>query len=218
MGSEAPIRVVLADDHELFRTGLRGLLEGEGIEVVAEAADGLQAAEVVAANAPDVVVMDINMPRQSGIEATREIRRRSPASRVLIVSVYENEESIGETIVAGACGYLLKDSAVEDIAEGVRAAARGEAKLSARIAAQLLERLRVDEAPGDLPPSEPPPLTERELEVLRLIATGKDNNAIAAQLLMSQQTVKNHVSNVLAKLEVQNRIQAAVYAVQRGTA
>jgi DNA-binding NarL/FixJ family response regulator len=216
MGNEAPIRVVLVEDHELFRKGLRGLLEEEGIEVVDEAPDGEQAVDLVSASAPDVVVMDINMPGKSGIEATREIRRRSPTSRVLILSVYENDESISEAIVAGACGYLLKDSAVEDISAGVRAAARGEAKLSARIATQLLDRLRGDEPASGLPPSERPQLTERELEVLRLIAAGKDSGKIAAELFISQQTVKNHVSNVLAKLEVQNRLQAAVYAVRRG--
>jgi DNA-binding NarL/FixJ family response regulator len=218
MASEAPTRVVLVEDHELFRTGLRELLEDEGVEVIEEVADGEQAIVVVAANAPDVVVMDINLPGRSGIDATREIRRHSPTTQVLILSVYEDEQRIGAAIAAGACGYLLKDSAVEDISRGVQAAARGEAILSARIAAQLLERLRENELPAELPADERLELNERELEVLRLIATGTDHAAIAAELSIGPQTVKNHVSNVLAKLEVGSRIQAAVSAVRRETA
>jgi DNA-binding NarL/FixJ family response regulator len=215
-GRETPIRIILVEDHDLFRRGLRDLLEQEGIEVVGEAGDGTTAVELVEDAAPDVVVMDINMPGMSGIEATREIMRRSPATRILMLSVYEDEESVAEAIVAGACGYLLKDSAVEDIPDGVRAAARGEGKLSPRIAAQILDRLRGTESAGDLPASERPKLTDRELQVLRLMAAGKDNPEIAAELFISQQTVKNHVSNVLAKLQIDNRIQAAVYAVRRG--
>jgi DNA-binding NarL/FixJ family response regulator len=216
IGTEAPIRVVVVEDHELFRKGLCDLLAGEGIDIVDEAADGDSAIEVVAASAPDVAVMDINLPGRSGIEAAREIRRRSPTTRILMLSVYEDEESISDAIVAGASGYLLKDSAVEDIADGVRAAARGEAKLSARIAGALLHRLRELESSTDVSATDRPRLTERELEVLRLIAAGKDNGAIAAQLFISPRAVRNHVSNVLAKLEVQNRIEAAVYAARRG--
>lgn len=211
MGTEQPIRVVLVDDHELFRQGLRGLLEDDGVEVVDEAADGETAVRKVAATAPDVVVMDVNLPAKSGIEATREIRRESPTSRVLMVSVYEEENRIAEAIVAGASGYLLKDSAAEEISAGVRATARGEPKLSSRIAARLLRRVEEGGPPG----AGRPLLTDRETAVLRAIAAGKDNDEIASTLGTNAQTVRGHVANVLAKLEMTSRIEAAVHAMRR---
>lgn len=215
MRTEVPIRVVLVDDHELFRVGLRTLLEEEGIEVVGEAVDGEGAIDVIAAAAPDVVVMDVNLPGRAGTEVTREVRRRSPTSRVLMLSVSEDEADIAEAIAAGACGYLLKDSAVEDIAEGVRAAVRGEVKLSARIAGRLLDLLRAGEPVGELPAAERTGASDRELEILGLIAAGRDTPTIAADLGISAEEIRNHIANVLTKIEVQERIRTAVRAVRR---
>jgi DNA-binding NarL/FixJ family response regulator len=217
MGAMEPIRVVLVEDHELFRAGLRELLNGEDIEVVGEAADGERAIDEIVAKAPDVVVMDVHLPGKPGPEVTREVRRRSPSSRVLMLSVSEGDDDIAEAIVAGACGYLLKDSAVEDIAEGVRAAMRGEAMLSARIAGKLLDRLQADESPAELPDSERSRATGRELEVLGLISAGRDAATIADDLGITREEMRNHVANVLAKIEVRERIRAAVLAVRRGT-
>lgn len=214
--SSAPIRVVVVDDHHLFRQGLRELLQEEGLEVVGEASDGSEAVRVVGETAPDVVVMDLHMPGMSGLEAVREISRLSPAAWVLMLTVSSADEDVAEAIVAGACGYLLKDAPVEQVVDGVRAAARGEALLSSSVAARLLARLRGDGDPASV--GARPELTDREREVLALIAAGKDNGEIAEELFVSPQTVKNHVSNVLEKLQVENRIQAAVQAVRRGLA
>jgi DNA-binding NarL/FixJ family response regulator len=207
-------RVVLVDDHELFRNGLRDLLQEHSVEVVGDAAEGASALDLVRRSAPDVVVMDIHMPGGSGIEATRRIRATAPATRVLMLTVSADETAVADAILAGACGYLLKDASPDQIVAGVQAAAAGESLLSSRIAADLLERLREG---GSLTSgeTEATELTERELQVLRLMAEGMDNREIAEELVISVQTVKNHVSNVLAKLEVQNRIQAAVHAVRR---
>jgi two-component system NarL family response regulator len=215
-GTAGPaVTVALVDDHELFRSGLRELLVEHGFEIVGEAGDGLTAVELVERTAPSVVVMDINMPRQSGIEATRAIRRSSPSTRVLMLTVSPGETNVSEAILAGASGYVLKDAAVDDIVAAVHATARGESLLSPAIAAQLLKHIRGHETLGELPGDELPQLTARELDVLRLVAAGRDNTQIATELVISQQTVKSHVSNILAKLEVDNRIQAAVYAVRR---
>jgi len=209
MGMEQPIRVVLVEDHELFRNGLRSLLDEEdGIEVVDEAPDGESATAVVAAHAPDVVVMDMNLPARSGVETTREIRTYSPTTRVLMLSISEDADDITDALVAGACGYLLKDSAVEDIADGIRGAVRGEPKLSARIAARLLERVGSD-GDGELTMGREV-FTDRELEVLNLIAAGDDYEAIGVRLSASPTAIRNHLSNLLAKLEAAARIEAAL--------
>jgi len=212
--SAPPIRVVVVDDHQLFREGLRELLEEEGFEVAGEASDGAMAVRLVRDLAPDVTVMDLNMPKMTGVEAVRAIRENSPTTRVMMLTVSPADDDVAEAIVAGACGYLLKDASVEEIVEGIRAAARGESLLDPAVAERLLERLRGEA----VTPAERPHLTAREAEVLRLVAAGKDNRAIAAELFVSPQTVKNHVSNLLQKLQVDNRIQAAVQAVRRGLA
>jgi two-component system, NarL family, response regulator LiaR len=210
------IRVVLVDDHDLFRRGLRELLEEQGLHVVGEAADGEEAVRLAGHAAPDVVVMDLSLPRTSGVEATRRLAAASPASNVLVLTISADETSVIEAIEAGACGYLLKDASAVDIAAGVRAAADGESLLSPRIAGRLLERLRGPRAGDDH--GERAELSERELEVLRLLAEGRDNDEIAEALVISPRTVKNHVSSILGKLHLENRIQAAVYAVRRGLA
>jgi len=211
-----PIRVIVVDDHDLLRKGVRDLLTEHGLQVVGEAADGDDAVRLVAHAAPDVVVMDLNMPRMSGIEATRRLARVSPTSRVLVLTVSADDETVADAIEAGASGYLLKDASGDEIASGVRAAAAGEALISPRIASRLLERLRPEEGsqgPGSGTGAE---LTDREAEVLRLLAAGRDNAGIAQELYISPRTVKNHISSILAKLHVDNRIQAAVYAVRKG--
>jgi DNA-binding NarL/FixJ family response regulator len=209
------LRVMLVDDHDLFRTGLRNLLEEQGVQIVAEASEGSMALDLVRELAPDVVVMDLNMPGMNGIEATREIARVAPLTRVVVLTISDQDEDVIDAIVAGACGYLLKDSSIQDLMQGIRAAAIGEALISPHIAAKVLQRVRAhgvasDDAAGG------PELSDRETEVLRLIANGKDNADIAQELHISPKTVKNHISNILMKLQIENRIQAAVYAVRRG--
>jgi DNA-binding NarL/FixJ family response regulator len=214
-GEAEPIRVIVVDDHDLLRQGLRDLLTEHGLRVVGEAENGEDAVRLVAHVAPDVVVMDLNMPRMSGVEATRRLAEVAPNSRVLVLTVSEDDDTVAQAIEAGATGYLLKDASGEDIAAGVRAAADGEALISPSIASRLLERLRPagDEAGG---PAGGAQLTDREVEVLRLLAAGRENADIAQELFISPRTVKNHISSILAKLHVDNRIQAAVYAVRKG--
>jgi NarL family two-component system response regulator LiaR len=213
--SAAEIRVVLVDDHALYRGGLREALETRGVEVVGEASEGTSAIQLVRDVAPDVVLMDVNMPGLSGIESTMRIRAVAPTAQVIMLTVSADEQDVEEAIFAGARGYVLKDAPLDEIHAAVRAAAVGESLLSPRIAADILERIRADLGRPALPEEARAELTEREREVLSLIAQGKDNAQIADQLFVSVQTVKNHVSNILAKLEVQNRVQAAVQAVQR---
>jgi DNA-binding NarL/FixJ family response regulator len=208
------IRVVLVDDHAIFRNGLRELLEERGIDVVAEASDGETAVQVVRDVAPDVVAMDIAMPGMSGVEATSEVRAAAPSAKVIMLTVSADERDVDEAIVAGACGYVLKDAALDEIVAGVRAAAAGDALLSPRIAAGILERARANAA-ASLAYSGQAELTEREGEVLSLMTEGKDNAAIAKELFISPHTVKNHVSNILGKLQCESRVEAAVKAARR---
>jgi two-component system, NarL family, response regulator LiaR len=203
----------VVDDHDLFRTGLRGLLEDQGISVVGEAADGAEGVRLALHAKPDVVVMDLNMPVMNGIEATRKLIAEQPDAKVLVLTINEDDDSAFAAISAGAVGFLVKDASITEIAEGVRAAAEGRSYLSPRIAGGLVKRLRDTQrtaADGEVD------LSERELEVLRLLAEGRDNAEIAAELVVSVGTVKTHVSRVLLKLGLENRIQAAVYAARRG--
>ena len=209
------LRVMLVDDHDLFRTGLRNLLEEQGVHIVAEAPDGGAALALVRELAPDVVVMDLNMPGMNGIEATREITRLAPLTRVLVLTISDQDSDVMDAILAGACGYLMKDSSIQDLMQGIRAASVGEALISPHIAAKVLQRVRATSVETD-DPGQGPELSDRETEVLRLIANGKDNAEIAQELHISPKTVKNHISNILMKLQIENRIQAAVYAVRRG--
>jgi DNA-binding NarL/FixJ family response regulator len=209
------LRVMLVDDHDLFRTGLRNLLEEQGVLIVAEASEGASALGLVRELAPDVVVMDLNMPGMNGIEATREIARVAPLTRVVVLTISDQDADVLDAILAGACGYLLKDSSIQDLMAGIRAASVGEALISPHIAAKVLQRVRATSVETDAP-NAGPELSDRENEVLRLIANGKDNAEIAQELHISPKTVKNHISNILMKLQIDNRIQAAVYAVRRG--
>lgn len=206
------ISVLIADDHPFVRHGLRTYLETlEDMEVMDEAADGARAVELAARLLPDVVLMDLVMPEVDGIEATRRIKAVSPATKVIVLTSFDDDEKVFPAIKAGAAGYLLKDVAPAELAEAVRKASRGEALLAPSVAARLMQ-----EVSGERPPAAG--LTERELEVLRLIARGMSNKLIARELVVSEKTVKTHVSNILAKLHLADRTQAALYAVREGLA
>jgi DNA-binding NarL/FixJ family response regulator len=207
-----PLRVVLADDHPFYREGLARLLRASGIEVVGEVPNGEAAIRAVEETAPDVVVMDLNMPGLSGLEATRRLTELAPASRVLVLSVSAQEADVTDAILAGASGYVLKDGPVEEVVAGIQAAAAGESLVSPRIATMLLRRIR--DAAGPDVDLAGVPLSLRELEVLRLMAEGKANHEIAERLVISPSTVRNHISSILMKLQVENRVQAAVRAVR----
>jgi DNA-binding NarL/FixJ family response regulator len=204
------------DDHDLFRTGLRTLLEEQGVDIVGEAETGTKALEQIREVAPEVVVMDLNMPGISGVEATRQIAMIAPLTRVLVLTISDQDTDVMDAILAGACGYLLKDASINELIQGINAAAVGESLVSPTIASKVLQRVRASSAShreAELIQSE---LSDREIEVLKLIANGKDNAMIAGELHISPKTVKNHISNILMKLQIENRIQAAVYAVRSG--
>jgi DNA-binding NarL/FixJ family response regulator len=209
-------RVLLVDDHDLFRTGLRNLLEEQGVEVVAEAGTGMEAIALVRELAPEVVVMDLNMPGISGVEATRQITSIAPLTRVLVLTISDQDGDVIDAIMAGACGYLLKDASIQELLRGIRAAAVGESLISPHVASKVLQRVRASSAQPEIAQTIRSELSEREIEVLKLIANGKENAEIAAELHISPKTVKNHISNILMKLQIENRIQAAVYAVRSG--
>jgi len=214
-GLEA-LRVLIVDDHDLFRTGLRNLLEEKGVQVSGEAASGNEAVRFVREDAPDVVVMDLNMPGMGGVEATRHIAAIAPLTRVVVLTISDEDADVMDAILAGACGYLLKDSSIDELMAGIRAAWRGESLISPGIAAKVLQRVRATSAQPEIADTIRSELSDREIEVLKLIANGKDNAVIAAELHISPKTVKNHISNILMKLQIDNRIQAAVYAVRSG--
>jgi DNA-binding NarL/FixJ family response regulator len=207
-----PIKVVVIDDHVLFRSGLRELLHQEEIQVVGEASTAEAGLEVIERHSPNVVVMDLSLPRMSGHEAIRQIAAIAPDTQVLVLTISAEETDVTDAVLAGACGYLLKDASVEDIVAGVRAAAIGDSMVSPRMATALLRQLRGHRRNDARPKIDS--LSTREREVLRLVVEGKDNAAIAGELFISPYTVKNHISNILLKLKVENRLQAAVCAVR----
>jgi DNA-binding NarL/FixJ family response regulator len=211
--ADAGIRVLVVDDHDVFRSGLSRLLAEQGFEVVGHAADGEEALDLAARLVPDVIVMDLSLPGMSGIETTRQLAVTVPQSRVLMFTISARDGDVKDAVVAGACGYILKDAAVGEIASGVRAAAAGESVISPRIATKLLDHVRAASVDGSHEESGAR-LSNREIEILRLMAAGKENKEIAQELFISPQTVKNHISNILTKLQIENRIQAAVYAVR----
>jgi DNA-binding NarL/FixJ family response regulator len=208
--------VVLVDDHDVYRSGLRMLLEAHGVQVVAEAATGAEGLEAALILNPDVLVTDLGLLGMSGSELARRMRDQAPVTRVLVLTDSAAEDDLVEAVLAGACGYLLKDSRPEQLLMAVAAAAAGESFLSPRVAAALLERMRSGVLRAVEEPGPEDGLTERELQVLRLLAEGRENAEIAAMLIISPQTVKNHVSSIFRKLQMHNRIQAAVYAHRRG--
>jgi DNA-binding NarL/FixJ family response regulator len=210
------VRVIVVDDHDLFRTGLKNLLEEQGVNVVGEAPNGQTAIRLASDLAPDVVVMDLNMPGLTGVETTRQLAGIAPLTRVVVLTISADDDDVMNAVMAGACGYLLKDSSIQDLIAGIRAAAAGESLISPQIASKVLQRLRAQSSNEDAAATIRAELSDREIEVLKLIANGKDNAQIARELYISPKTVKNHISNILMKLQIDNRIQAAVYAVRSG--
>ena len=211
-----PIRVLIADDHERFRRGLRMVLEAEdSIEVVAEAADGAEAVSKVEELAPDVVLMDVRMPNQNGIDATRTIREIFPSTRIIMLTVSDEEDDLFDAVKAGANGYLLKEVSIEEVADAVRAVVQGQSLISPSMAAKLITEFgslarRAQES--DMAPS--PRLSDRELEVLKRVATGMSNEEIASELGLSTPAVRNHVANILVKLQLRSRIESALMAME----
>ena len=210
------LRVLVVDDHDLFRTGLRNLLEEQGVNVVGEAENGETAIRLASDLAPDVVIMDLNMPGAGGVETTRRLSSLAPLSRVVVLTISADDDDVMNAVMAGACGYLLKNSSIQELIAGIRAASAGESLISPQIAAKVLQRLRAQSKDADAAETIRAELSDRELQVLKLIANGKDNAQIARELFISPKTVKNHISNILMKLQIENRIQAAVYAVRSG--
>jgi DNA-binding NarL/FixJ family response regulator len=216
---------VIADDHRLFRDGLRCTLEDAGMEVLGEASDGREAVALATELDPDVVVLDLNMPGVSGLEALRQITHRSPDVQTVVLTVSTESADVLAALAAGACGYLLKDTPVDQLAPGIRQAAEGHMLLSNEVADGLAAYVRssteTDLAGGaaaekPIGEAQHPALTPREEAVLRLIAQGADNVAIGLELSISPHTVKQHVTNIFEKLGVHSRVQAAVYAVRAG--
>jgi DNA-binding NarL/FixJ family response regulator len=208
------MRVVVADDQSAVREGLVTLLTTmPDVEVVGSAGDGEAAVALVARLTPDVVLMDLRMPRTDGIEATRRVRDRHPSTQVVVLTTYADDESILDALRAGAIGYLTKDAGREHIRRAIEAAAAGQAVLDAAVQARLVEAARL---PASAPPQLPDGLTDREAEVLRLIASGRSNGEIAALLFVSEATVKTHVHHIFAKTASRDRSQAVAYAHRHG--
>jgi two-component system NarL family response regulator len=213
-----PIRTLIVDDHALFRRGLEIVLVTEpDIEVVGEASDGAEAVQKAAESLPDVVLMDVRMPRRGGIEACRAIKDVTPSARIIILTMSDEEEDLFDAIKAGASGYLLKDIPLDEVAEAVRSVHGGQSLISPSMAGKLLTefaslaRRDVEEPPQQLPA---PKLTDREMQVLKLVARGMNNRDIAKELFISDNTVKNHVRNILEKLQIHSRMEAVMVAVR----
>lgn len=209
------IRVLIADDHAVVREGLRTLIGTEpGMEVVGEAEDGVKAVQMVRTLRPDVVLLDMVMPRKDGLEVIGEIKREDPGAHILVLTSFSDDEKVFPAIKAGALGYLLKNTTPQKLLRAIRDVHRGEPTISSAIANKLMRELQRS---SDLPPTEEP-LTERELDVLRLVAQGLSNQEIAETLFIGEGTVRTHVSNILSKLHLANRTQAALYALREGLA
>jgi NarL family two-component system response regulator LiaR len=209
------IRIIIADDHAIVRKGIRAVLRNvPDIDVVGEAATGWEAIAEVEKLQPDVVLMDLAMPELDGIEAIRRIMNEHPEVRILVLTSFASEDKIFPAIKAGALGYHLKDSTPEELMEAIRQVYHGESSLHPVIARKVLQELS---RPSEHPPT-PDPLTPREVEVLRLVAQGRNNQEIAEELVISETTVRTHVSNILSKLHLASRTQAALYALREGLA
>ncbi|MEZ4673591.1 MAG: response regulator transcription factor [Caldilineaceae bacterium] len=207
------IRVLIADDHHVVRGGIRALLETENdIDVIDEAADGVETVLKTRSLNPDVILMDLMMPRKSGIEAIEEIKQEDPDARILVLTSYSDDEKVFAAIKAGALGYLLKETSTKELLQAIHDVYRGESSLHPAIARKLIRELN---RPSNLPPADEP-LTEREIEVLVYVARGYSNQDIANSLFISERTVRTHVSNILSKLHLANRTQAALYALKEG--
>ena len=209
-----PIRVAVVDDQELFRRGLTMLLGvEEDIEVVGEAGDGVAATELAASAVPDVILMDVRMPKRSGIEACVAIKEVAPTARIIMLTVSDEEADLYDAVKNGASGYLLKDSSIDEVAQAIRVVADGQSLISPSMAIKLLDEFKqMSRTDRQQVPS--PRLTDRELEVLKLVAQGLNNREIAKRLFISENTVKNHVRNILEKLQLHSRMEAVMYAVR----
>ncbi|CAM2933896.1 response regulator transcription factor [Paenibacillus sediminis] len=231
--STAKIQVLLADDHQLFREGLKRILNMENdIEVIGECGDGIQVLEFCNQNKPQIVLMDINMPNQNGVEATQKLRELFPDIKVIILSIHDDESYVFETLRKGASGYLLKDMEAESLINAIRTVADGHAFIHPKVTGKLIQQMRrmsfldetgamaentiVKEAGVKFVANDNNPLTRREGEVLRLMAEGKSNKMIGEFLYISEKTVKNHVSSILQKMEVDDRTQAVINAIKYG--
>jgi NarL family two-component system response regulator LiaR len=211
----AVIRLLIADDQALVREGVQALMATEpDIQVVGTAADGLEAVAQTLALRPDVVLMDLMMPRQDGIESILQIRRQAPETRILVVTSFSQDDKVFPAIKAGALGYLLKDASPQELVQAIRTVNRGESFLHPTIAGRLIRELNQPAAPA--PAADP--LTERERQVLVLLAHGLSNQEIADRLVLGESTVRSHVSNILSKLHLPSRMQAALYALREGLA
>ncbi|HVU74489.1 MAG TPA: response regulator transcription factor [Mycobacteriales bacterium] len=210
-----PIRVLVVDDHALFRRGLQMVLEQEpDIEVVGEAGDGGEAVERAAETTPDIVLMDVRMPKRGGIDATTAIKETVPSAKIIMLTISDEEADLYDAIKAGAMGYLLKEISIEEVASAIRSVHGGQSLISPSMASKLITEfatMRRGDDPKQLPA---PRLTDRELEVLKLVAKGLANRDIAKQLYISENTVKNHIRNILEKLQLHSRIQAVAYALR----
>ena len=212
--ADSAIRVLVVDDQELFRRGLTMLLNVEpDIDVVGEASSGAEAVGLCHSEAPDVVLMDVRMPKQNGIEACASIKEAAPGARIIMLTVSDDEGDLYDAVKSGASGYLLKDSSIDEVAQAIRVVADGQSLISPSMAIKLLDEFK-QMSRGDRNLSPGPKLTERELEVLRLVAHGLNNREIAKQLFISENTVKNHVRNILEKLQLHSRVEAVMYAVR----
>jgi DNA-binding NarL/FixJ family response regulator len=211
------LRILLVDDHVLFRKGLTALLSGRpDIQVVGEARDGLEAIEAAREFLPDVILMDVNMPRCDGLEATRRIKREMPHVKIVILTVSDDDQHLFDAIKSGAQGYLLKDLEPYQLYDLLESISRGDAPLSGAVAAKILKEFSRPSGVSAQEPEVMDELTPRETNILLLVAEGKSNKDIASELVISENTVKIHIRNILEKLHLQNRIQAAVYAVSQG--
>jgi DNA-binding NarL/FixJ family response regulator len=213
-----PIRTMIVDDHALFRRGLEMVLDEEAdIEVVGQASDGSEAVEKAGESLPDVVLMDIRMPRSSGIEACRAMKEVAPSAKIVMLTISDEEEDLFEAIRAGASGYLLKDLPLDEVAETVRVVHGGQSLINPSMAGKLLTEfatLAKRDGPGPVQQVPPPRLTDREMQVLKLVARGMNNRDIAKELFISENTVKNHVRNILEKLQIHSRMEAVMVAVR----
>ena len=216
MSMDEKLRVLIVDDHALFRRGLQMVLKQESdIDVVGEAADGHEAVEKAQELMPDVVLMDVRMPGQSGIKATEEIKDNLPHAKVLMLTISDEEADLYDAIKAGASGYLLKEISIDEVAEAVRSVWAGQSRISPSMASKLLSEFAAMSKRADERPQLPAPrLTDREMEVLTLVAQGMNNRDIAKELFISENTVKNHIRNILEKLHLHSRMEAVVYAVR----
>ncbi len=210
------LRVLVVDDHALFRRGLQTILEQEpDLELVGEASDGAEAVEKAQELMPDVVLMDVRMPKRSGIEATTQIKDLLPHAKILMLTISDEEADLYDAIKAGASGYLLKEIPIEEVADAIRSVWAGQSRISPSMASKLLSEFSAMAKGGDDRPQVPTPkLTDREMEVLQLVAKGMNNRDIAKQLYISENTVKNHIRNILEKLHLHSRMEAVVYAVR----